>query len=79
MRCTRMLGGSGVAASGVVWLVDATVSLFPSGVTFLDECSNALCLHAHPFTPTSGKPMTRSEAARIQLMLLNFTEAFFHT
>ena len=39
MRCTRMLGGWGVAASGVVWLVDAAVSLFPSGVTFLDECS----------------------------------------
>ena len=34
-----MLGGWGVAASGVVWSVDAAVSLFPSGVTFLDECS----------------------------------------
>ena len=65
-----------MAASGVVWLVDAAVSLFPSGVTFLNECSNALCLHVHP---ASGKPMTRSEAARIQLMLLNFPEAFFYT
>ena len=44
-----MLGGSGVAASGVVWLVDAAVSLFPSGVTFLDECSNALCLRVDPY------------------------------
>ena len=34
-----MLGGWGLAAAGVVWLVDAAVSLFPSGVTFLDECS----------------------------------------
>ena len=71
-----MLGGWGVAASGVVWLVDAA---FSSGVTFLDECSNALCLRVHPFTPRSGKPMTRSEAARTQLMLLNFTEAFVYT
>ena len=74
-----MLSGWGVAASGVFWLVDAAFSLFLSGVIFLDECSNALCLRVHPFTPRSGKPMTRSEAARTQLMLLNFTEAFVYT
>ena len=30
-------------------------SLFPSGVTFLGECSNVLCLRVHPFTPHGFK------------------------